>query len=111
MTNKIQRKIFLAFMRIHILHHAKKEPFFGLWMKKELESHGYSISAGTLYPILHRLEEDGIIEGIEKTVEGKVRKYYTITEKGEETLDEVKSQTIELFNEIFEKEEGDKPNV
>ena len=94
-------------MRIHILHHAKDEPFFGLWMKKELENHGYSISAGTLYPILHSLEEDGIIESFEKTVEGKVRKYYTITQKKKKILDEVKMKTIELFNEVFEKEEGE----
>lgn len=89
-------------MRIHILYHAKEEPFFGLWMKEELESHGYSISAGTLYPILHSLEEEGIIKSSEKVVQGKVRKYYTITEQGEEVFEDVKEKTVELFNEVFE---------
>ena len=77
MENKILRKLFLAFMRVHILYHAKKEPFFGLWMIEELKSHGYNISSGTLYPILHSMESDGILISEEKTVEGKVCLLYT----------------------------------
>src|SRR6056297_3732882 len=101
MENKILRKVFLAFMRIHILYHAKKEPFFGLWMIEELKSHGYEVSSGTIYPILHSMEEDGILVSEEKTVEGKVRKYYSLTEKGEEVLAEVKEKTNELSREII----------
>lgn len=101
MGNKILRKVFLAFMRIHILYHAKKEPFFGLWMIEELKSHGYEVSSGTIYPILHSMEEDGILVSEEKTVEGKVRKYYSLTEKGEEVLAEVKEKTNELSREII----------
>lgn len=102
MKNSISRKLFLAFMRIHILHHAKKEPFFGLWMIEELQSHGYKISAGTLYPILHKMEKDGILDTSKKTIEGKVRKYYSLTRKGEEILNEAKEKTKELFYEIIE---------
>lgn len=101
-NNKVTRKIFLAFIRIHILHHARKKPLFGLWMKEELEGHGYSISTGTLYPILHDLEQEQMIKSSKKVVRGKVRKYYHITPKGEETLQEAKDKTSELFNEIFE---------
>lgn len=101
MENKILRKLFLAFMRIHILHHAKKEPFFGLWMMEELRSHGYEISSGTIYPILHNMEEDGILETQEKVIEGKVRKYYLITDKGEKILKEAEERTKELFEEII----------
>ncbi len=88
-------------MRIHILHHAKKEPFFGLWMMEELRSHGYEISSGTIYPILHNMEEDGILETQEKVIEGKVRKYYLITDKGEKILKEAEEKTKELFEEII----------
>ena len=101
MENKILRKLFLAFMRIHILHHAKKEAFFGLWMMEELRSHGYEISSGTIYPILHNMEEDGILETEEKVIEGKVRKYYLITDKGEKILKEAEEKTKELFEEII----------
>ena len=102
MKNSILRKMFLAFMRIHILHHAKKEAFFGLWMIDELKSHGYEISSGTLYPILHSMEADGILISEEKTIDGKVRKYYSLTDKGAEVLEEVKKKTSELSREIIE---------
>jgi len=99
--NKILRKLFLAFVRIHILHHAEKEEFFGLWMIEELRSHGYEISSGTLYPILHSMDKDGILKSREKTVEGKVRKYYRLTEEGKEILKEVEKKTKELSDEIL----------
>lgn len=102
MENKILRKLFLAFMRIHILHHAKREAFFGLWMIEELKSHGYEVSSGTIYPILHSMESDGILSSEEKTVEGKVRKYYSLTAKGEKVLDQVKAKTKELSEEIMD---------
>ena len=101
MENKILRKLFLAFMRIHILYHAKKEPFFGLWMIEELKSHGYEVSSGTIYPILHSMEEDGILICKEKTIDGKVRKYYSLTDKGDKILTEVKEKTKELSQEII----------
>ena len=71
-----------------------------------MESHGYSISTGTLYPILHDLEQVQMIKSCKKVVQGKARKYYHITPKGEETLQEAKDKTSELFNEIFEDEKG-----
>ena len=75
--------------------------FFGLWMIEELKSYGYEVSSGTIYPILHSMEEDGILVSEEKTVEGKVRKYYSLTKKGEEVLTEVKEKTNELSREII----------
>lgn len=100
MQNQIIRKLFLGFIQIHILHHAKKEAFFGSWMIEELREHGYDMSPGTLYPILHNLESKGLLEKEEKTVEGKIRKYYKITSIGVEILEEAKRKAIELFKEI-----------
>ncbi|MFW5988336.1 MAG: PadR family transcriptional regulator, partial [bacterium] len=96
------RKLFLAFMRIHILYHAKNKVFYGLWMIEELKRHGYEVSSGTIYPILHSMESDGILSSEEKTIDGKVRKYYKLTEKGEEVLNEVKAKTKELSEEIID---------
>ena len=64
------------------MHHASKEPIYGLWFIEELKRHGYRISPGTLYPILHRLEEEGLLKSYSENVEGKIRKYYKITPKG-----------------------------
>jgi DNA-binding PadR family transcriptional regulator len=69
-------------------------------MHEELQSHGYDISAGTLYPILHSMEKDGLLLKEERNVEGKIRKYYTATKKGEKILEQARAQAYELFKEI-----------
>lgn len=100
MEDKVLRKLFLGFIHIHILYHAKEKPIFGVWMLEELKEHGYNISSGTLYPILHSMEEDGLLSKEEKNVEGKIRKYYSTTEKGIQILDEARNKAYELFKEI-----------
>lgn len=101
MSDNILRKLFLGFIQIHILYHAKKEAFFGSWMIEELKEHGYSMSPGTLYPILHKLNKEGILEVEKRVVEGKERKYYSITSKGEKVLEEAKIKMKELSKEII----------
>jgi PadR family transcriptional regulator, regulatory protein PadR len=100
MEDKVLRKLFLGFIHIHILHHAKEHPIFGLWMLEELKEHGYSLSAGTLYPILHTMESDGLLLKEEKNVDGKIRKYYRTTDKGNSVLEEARKKAYELFKEI-----------
>lgn len=46
---------FGGLIRLHILPHAAEEPIFGLGIIKELRYHGYKLSTGTLYPMLHGL--------------------------------------------------------
>ncbi|MFC3039173.1 PadR family transcriptional regulator [Virgibacillus xinjiangensis] len=101
MNNKVLRKLFLGFIHIHILHHAKEEAIYGSWMLEELHEHGYDMSAGTLYPILHQMEEDGLLQREDVNVEGKIRKYYRITEKGDTVLQEARAKAYELFKEIY----------
>ncbi|MGL5541476.1 MAG: PadR family transcriptional regulator [Erysipelotrichaceae bacterium] len=100
MQEQVTRKLFLGFMNIHILHHAKKEPFYGTWMMEELREHGYEISAGTLYPMLHGLAKNGVLVVQEQLVEGKIRKYYSITPLGEEVLKQAQAKALELCKEI-----------
>lgn len=100
MEHKILRKLFLGFISIHILHHASEEPIYGIWMIEELKHHGYGLSAGTLYPILHGLEKDGLISSEERNAEGKIRKYYSVTDLGREVLEAARSKAYELFAEI-----------
>jgi len=96
----VLRKLLLAFIQIHILHHASKEPIYGTWMTEELKSHGYDVSAGTLYPIFHNLEKEGLLSAKNKNVNGKIRKYYDITEKGAGVLAEAKLKIKELTHEL-----------
>lgn len=96
------RTFFLGFIRLHILFHASKEPVFGLDLIRELARHGYHLSPGTMYPILHTLERDGFLYAEEKVVNGKVRKYYRATEGGKEALAEAHGKVSELLSEIDE---------
>jgi len=69
-------------------------------MIEELSEHGYKLSPGTLYPILHNLEKEGLLKQYDENVNGKIRKYYTITEVGEEELIKAQKHLAELVNEI-----------
>ena len=87
---------------VHILHHAEKEPLYGVWLKEELMKHGYNISDGTLYPWLNRLESSGFLSMNKKNIDGKIRKYYSITEAGEVHLRKIKKYLKELYREVME---------
>jgi DNA-binding PadR family transcriptional regulator len=95
------RHFFLGFIKIHILHHASEKPIYGLWIIEELRRHGYQLSPGTLYPILHALEADGLLRCNQQLVDGKIRKYYEITSKGRKTLAEAKKKIKELVDEVM----------
>jgi len=102
MQDKILKKLHLGFIQVHVLHHAKKEAFFGTWMMEELAEHGYHMSPGTLYPMLHEMAEQGLLSVRSETVNGKVRKYYSITEAGELVLADAKKKALELVRELGE---------
>ncbi|MFH1908423.1 MAG: PadR family transcriptional regulator [Chloroflexota bacterium] len=96
----LPRDLFLGFIKLHILYHAGREPVYGLWLIEELARHGYRLSPGTLYPILHGLEEEKLLISEGRVVEGKMRKYYRLTETGRTVLAEGKIKARELLDEI-----------
>jgi PadR family transcriptional regulator, regulatory protein PadR len=100
MTSFVNKRLFQGFICLHILHHANKSPFYGSWIIEELSEHGYKLSPGTLYPILHNLEKEGLLEHYDENVGGKIRKYYVITEAGKAELMEAKKYLAELVCEI-----------
>jgi DNA-binding PadR family transcriptional regulator len=96
------RDLILGFIKVHILYHAGVEPIYGAWMQDELNRHGYDIGPGTLYPMLHALEDAGYLVVEDRVVEGRVRKYYSLTEAGRNTLAAVREKALELVGEISE---------
>lgn len=98
------RDLFLGFIRVHILHHAAIEPVYGVALQRELARHGYHVSPGTLYPVLHDLEASGYLQKTQCLVGGKVRKYYTITDEGRAILAEARVKVRELVREVLEGE-------
>jgi PadR family transcriptional regulator, regulatory protein PadR len=101
---KQDRDLYSGLIRLHILYHAVKEPIYGLGIMEELGRHGYKLSAGTLYPILHGLEKKGYLRS-ESERDGKTsRRVYKATVEGEQALAEAKVKVQELFGELFEDE-------
>jgi PadR family transcriptional regulator PadR len=96
----VLRDFELGAMRVHILHHASRAPVYGSWMAEELRRHGYELSYGTLYPALHRMEEEGLLLREDRVEGGRVRKYYTATEKGSRELEEARRVIRELHREV-----------
>jgi len=89
-------------IRVHVLYHASKEPIFGVAMLRELRRHGYRLSPGTLYPLLHRMQKEGLLACESIVVKGKVRKYYTATKKGRRALEQARKKIRELVAEVLE---------
>ena len=101
------RDLYSGLIRLHVLHHATEEPIFGLGMIEELNRHGYRISPGSLYPLLHGLEKKGYLRTTEERNGKSLRKVYRATPLGRKALEAAKSKVRELFQElIMEGESG-----
>lgn len=98
----IFRDTFLGFVRAHLLYHASKGRIFGVEMIDELREHGYDLSPGTLYPILHAMESAGLLKSEREVVEGKTRKYYKATAEGRKVLGKLQGKIWELSRELLE---------
>jgi PadR family transcriptional regulator, regulatory protein PadR len=102
------RELYAGLIRLHVLYHACKEAVYGLEMIEELRRHGYELSAGTLYPLLHGLERKGLLRSVKQRIGGTERRVYRATRAGHAALSAAKSKVRELFGELFE-EEDDRP--
>jgi len=99
------RELYSGLIRLHILHHACEEPIYGVGIMEELARHGYKLSPGTLYPILHSLEEKDYLRSSEERTGKQSRRLYRATPKGRKAMKSAKVKVRELFSEIFEDEE------
>jgi len=98
------RDLYSGLIRLHVLHHAAREPIFGLGMIEELARHGYRISPGSLYPLLHGLEQKGYLRSMEQRNGKSLRKVYRATPLGRKALSAASSKVRELLRELIEGE-------
>ncbi|MEQ8174239.1 MAG: PadR family transcriptional regulator [Syntrophomonadaceae bacterium] len=98
------KQMLSGFVRIHILHHAALAPIYGVEIIEELKRHGYRVGPGTVYPVLHQMENGGFLSAQRINVEGRIRIYYQITEKGRHILQESKMWLRELVKEVLEED-------
>jgi PadR family transcriptional regulator PadR len=62
------------------------EPQYGYSLMAELAEGGFEIDQGTLYPLLRRLEDQGLLESSWNTEGSRPRRYYRLNETGREVL-------------------------
>ena len=82
-----------------------REPTYGYSLIAELAGTGMAVEANTLYPLLRRLEAQGLLESTWNTDGAKPRKYYAATAFGLEVLTALKGHwqaTIQAMDEILE---------
>ena len=92
----------MGLIPLHVLYHACESPVFGFEMIQELQRHGYTMSAGTMYPLLHSMERKGLLRSHEQRDGSRLRRFYRATPVGRKALAEAKLRLRELFGELFE---------
>ena len=93
----IDRSLVSGSMGMMILRLLTEKDMYGYEMIDTLKKRSenvFELKAGTLYPLLHGLEEKQFVISYEQEVLGKVRKYYQITGEGKKHLEQKKSGTI-----------------
>lgn len=99
------RELYSGLIRLHLLYHACKEPFSGCTRSQSWGRHGYWLSPGTLYPVLHGMKKRGLLRTIKPEVSNG-RRVYRPTAAGRKALRIVKQRVGELFRELFEDVSG-----
>jgi DNA-binding PadR family transcriptional regulator len=104
MTQPMRHQELLSgFVRLHILHHAAEGEVYGHWIIEELGRHGYKLSAGTLYPMLHAMEARGYLRSREKRTGSRMRRLYRATADGRAALEMAKDKLRELVEEVLDR--------
>lgn len=101
------QELLSGFIRLHVLHHAAEGDLYGQWMIDELANHGYRVSPGTLYPMLHAMERKGYLESRTERAGRSLRRIYRATPYGIEALALAQDKIRELFHEVIHTDDGD----
>ena len=93
---KIDKELVGASTTILVLSTLAREATYGYRLLRAVNEKAeglFTWQEGTLYPILHKLEKDGLVEAEWRQADtGRRRKYYQVTDKGREALSEGVSQ-------------------
>ena len=82
-----------------VLSILNEKPYYGYELIKTLKQRSndtFDMKEGTLYPILHKLENSGLVSSSNQEVSGRVRTVYVITEKGQKALAKEKQEWTEF---------------
>lgn len=104
------QELLSGLVRLHVLHHAAEGDLYGNWMIEELARHGYRISPGTLYPMLHGLERKGYLTSRTERAGRSQRRVYRATEHGIAALAFARERVRELVREVAPEPEAGTQN-
>ncbi len=95
MNDKYERQMKKGVLEMLVLKLLEQEAKYGYQIIQEMREKSeetFLLKDGTLYPILYRLEDDGLVAGKWSQAQGKQvpRKYYEITKEGLDALCEIK---------------------
>ena len=99
----IDRRLVSGSMGMLILRLLSEKDMYGYEMIDTLKKRSenvFELKAGTLYPLLHGLEEKRFLNSYEQEVLGKVRKYYQITPEGRKHLEQKKEEWKEYSKAV-----------
>ena len=100
---KIDKSLISGSMTMLILRLLDEKDMYGYEMIEALRAKSqnvFELKAGTLYPLLHMLEEKQFVTSYEQEVLGKVRKYYSLTRDGRAHLEEKRTQWQEYSKAV-----------
>jgi len=100
------QELLAGFIRLHVLHHAAEGDLYGQWMIEELARHGYRVSPGTLYPMLHAMERKGYLQSRTERAGRTHRRVYRATPFGIEAVASARDKIRELFREVVSADDG-----
>ena len=89
LKRQVMQSFWQGIVRLVILHQAAQRPVYGGELSRQMRKHGYDISPGSLYPLLHAMERGGFLASHIKIFKGRARKYYKLTPSGRACLEEV----------------------
>lgn len=99
----VEKSLVSGSMTMLILKLLSEKDMYGYEMIDTLRQKSqnvFELKAGTLYPILHGLEDKGMLRVYEKEYAGKTRKYYSITQSGMNMLDRKKEEWTEYQDAV-----------
>jgi PadR family transcriptional regulator PadR len=95
-VEKFNKGLMTGSTMLMVMYLLSEKDMYGYEIVKELEKRSenvFSLKEGTLYPVLHGLEKDGLASSyVENAQTGKKRKYYRLTKKGIGVLTQKKSE-------------------
>jgi PadR family transcriptional regulator PadR len=96
---KVNKELLKGASDIIIMQALQKQPLYGYEIARQIREQSgdvFSMGEGTLYPILHKLESQGLLESFWEEYDGRKRKYYALTRSGKKLLKERTEEWVAL---------------